>query len=131
MNTRVLMIASAAAMGFAGVALTFAPQEVLAWAGVEPHGFAVLVAQAAGALYVGFAMLNWMAKDVAIGGIYSRPVTVGNFAHFCVMGGALVRVAVSSQRNGFILLVALLYLVFAIGFGLLLFISPRSVAKTE
>jgi len=131
MRTRALMMASAVAMATAGLALTFLPQEFLSWAGTQPRGIAVLLAQAAGALYVGFAVLNWMAKDVVIGGIYSRPVTVGNFAHFFILAAALVRLAASPQRSGFILLVAAVYCLFAVCFGLLLFTSPRARTTTE
>jgi hypothetical protein len=125
------MMASAAIMALAGCALTFAPQEIVAWGGSQPGGIAVLLAQAAGALYIGFAVLNWMAKDVVIGGIYSRPVAVGNFAHFFILAAALVRLSASAQRNGFILLAALVYGMFAVCFGILLFASPRASVTTE
>jgi hypothetical protein len=130
-GTRALMMASAAMMAVAGVALTFAPQEIAAWAGPQPSAMAVLLAQAAGALYIGFAVLNWMAKDVVIGGIYSRPVAIGNSAHFFILAAALVRLTISAQRNGFILLLALVYAAFAVCFGVLLFTSPRLRIKTE
>ena len=48
-------------------------------------------AQACGVLYLGFAILNWMAKDDLIGGIYSRPVAMGNFLHFFTIAMALVK----------------------------------------
>ena len=73
-GTRALMACSAMFMLLAGVLLTFAPQEVLAFGGSRPEPISVLVVQAAGALYLGFAVLNWMAKESLIGGIYSRPV---------------------------------------------------------
>ena len=38
-----------------------------------------LIARACEALYLGFASLNWMAKDNLIGGIYSPPVAIGIF----------------------------------------------------
>ena len=120
------MIARAVTMAAAGLALSFAPQEILAWGGSEAHGNGVVIAQAAGALYAGFALLNWMAKDVVIGGIYSRPVAMGNFTHFFVMAAALVRLSASAQRNAFILPAAVVYIVFAVCFGILIFTSPRT-----
>jgi hypothetical protein len=125
------MMASSVAMGVAGIALTFLPQEFLSWGGTQPGTLATLIAQAAGALYIGFAALNWMAKDVVIGGIYSRPVALGNFAHFFILAAALLRLSVSAQRSGFILLIAVLYLAFAVGFGIVLFTSPRARIQTE
>jgi hypothetical protein len=123
------MMASAITMGALGAVFTFAPAEMLAWSGSQARGVPVLIAQAAGALYVGFAVLNWMAKDVAIGGIYSRPVTVGNFAHFFILGATLLRLAFSTERTAFLLAVTGVYLVFAVCFGILLFASPSPTGK--
>lgn len=131
MNTRALMIGSALTLGAAGVTLTFAPVEALAWGGSQARDIAILMAQAAGALYIGFAMLNWMAKDAVIGGIYSRPVAVSNFAHFFILAAALVRWSFSAERSGFLLLVAGVYVVFAVCFGYLLFASPSARTTTE
>jgi hypothetical protein len=47
------------------------------------------------------------------------------------MAATLVRLSASSQRSGFILLIALLYIVFAVCFGFLLFSSPQPQPKTE
>ena len=81
MNTRLLMRASAVFSGALGAVATFLPQEILVRAGIPPVGLSVILVQIAGALYLGFAMLNWMAQGNIIGGIYSRPVAMGNLAH--------------------------------------------------
>jgi hypothetical protein len=36
------------------------------------------------ALYFALSLMNWLARSNAIGGIYSRPVSIGNFVHFFV-----------------------------------------------
>jgi hypothetical protein len=69
-----------------GLAASFIPQEILAHYGARSSGLGVLLMQVVGALYLGFAVVNWMARDVLIGGIYARPVALGNFLHFGVVG---------------------------------------------
>lgn len=129
MNTKLLMASSAVVMGVAGIALSFFPDELLepmAWAGTPP-----VLLQMLGALYFGFAMLNWMAKGSLIGGIYSRPVAIGNFAHFMVGGLALAKSGIKTADIPVYALVApALYLIFAICFGYVLFVGPSFKQKT-
>lgn len=124
MNTKILMIASAAVLGVIGLAATFLPQEILQSAGAEGSGLDVLIVQMAGAAYLGFAMLNWMARAFVIGGIYSRPVAMGNFLHFTVVALAVVKVALGGSRSIEIMIGAVVYVVFAAAFGVLLFTHP-------
>lgn len=84
MNTKLLMISSALLMATGGVLLQFIPHEILNYFGADSSGINPLFIQMTGALYLGFAMMNWMAKTVMIGGIYARPLAIGNFAHFTV-----------------------------------------------
>ena len=58
MHTRILMIGSAALMGVIGLGMSFMPQEVLGMHGSAPDNATVLLVQMAGAVYLGFAMLN-------------------------------------------------------------------------
>ncbi len=127
MWTRSLMISSAAVMLVLGVLMTFAPREVLIWTGSQAPFLLVLAVQALGALYLGFAALNWMAKDNLIGGIYSRPVSMGNFVHFFVMGANLLRALPAGYHVAVLWVTAILYVVFAVCFGLVVF--GRSLPK--
>ncbi|MBB5055360.1 hypothetical protein HDF16_000029 [Granulicella aggregans] len=118
-NSRILLFFSALFMATLGLIATFAPEKFL---GPGAIGFMpTLVAQVAGALYLGFAILNWMAKDNAIGGIYSRPVALGNLLHFFAVAMALVRLVSAGDHQGILLMITLIYVVFAAGFGLLVF----------
>jgi hypothetical protein len=115
------MTVSSLALGLAGLILLFAPQEAVAALGVPlTHPLAVL-AQLMGALYVSLALMNWTAKDSVIGGIYARPISLANFAHFFV--GTLVLARAQVSQGGRIAAVGLLigYVVFAILFGWLVF----------
>ena len=124
MKSQWVMTASALFMGAIGLALTFAPGELLARSDVTPAHLVMVAAQIAGALYLGFAILNWMARESTIGGIYNRPLAMGNFTHFFVAGAALL-------KGGFWIAGAI-YAIFAIAFGVLIFggatksLPPRS-----
>ncbi len=84
------MAISATFMAVLGLSATFLPQEALAYAGYPAKGLAVVFVQVTGALFLGFAFLNWMARGTLIGGIYSRPVAMGNFMHFAMVTIVLV-----------------------------------------
>jgi len=73
MNTKVIMTLSAIVMGGVGILLSFLPHELLAqFQSASVHTIDALIIQLMGALYFGFAMINWTAKANLIGGIYSR-----------------------------------------------------------
>jgi hypothetical protein len=86
------------------------------------------VLQISGALYFGFAILNWTAKENLIGGIYSKPVAVGNFAHFLIGGLALAKLVFKDMSLTY-LLPAIIYSIFAILFGYVFFMNPVSKNK--
>lgn len=122
--TKWLMSASALLMVLAGLVASFLPQEILEAAGEAPSESLALLVQVLGALYLGFAMLNWMARGNAIGGVYSRPIVVGNFAHFLVAGLALLNAAAAGAGGPWLWAPTLLYAAFAAGFALLMFRHP-------
>ena len=122
MNTRLLMRASAVLLGVVGAATTFLPQEILTRAGAAPVGFSVVLVQIAGALYLGFAV--WMAQGNIIGGIYSRPVAIGNLAHFTIAGLALLKSIIAGQQPIEVIAGTAAYTAFAVLFALVAFTQP-------
>lgn len=120
MNTRLLMRVAALLLGVAGLAASFLPQEVLASFGAMPVPATVVLVQLVGAAYLGFAFLNWMAQGNAIGGIYSRPVAIGNLSHFMIGGLALLKSGVV-QSTWPALAFAVVYAVFAALFAYVAF----------
>jgi Na+-driven multidrug efflux pump len=119
------MIFSALLMGVAGLLMEFMPHEILRFFGEAPiGGIAPLLVQLAGALYLGFAMTNWMAKGVLIGGIYARPLAVGNFAHFLIGALALLKFAVGLPNLWLVWVFAVIYALLAILFGFVFFTHP-------
>jgi hypothetical protein len=117
------MSASALFMTALGATASFLPEEVLRYTGTVPAPLINSVVQAGGALYLGFAALNWMARGVLIGGIYSRPLALGNFLHFFVVAVTLIKV-LFELRLPLIVGLAIAYTVLAVWFGLVLFRRP-------
>ena len=122
--TRTLMRASALVLALFGVVGTFAPDELLQWLNAPVVPLLILLVQVLGALYLGFAGLNWMARDQLIGGIYSRPVAVGNLLHFLTAGLAALKLLASTPYLPGLWLFTLIYAAFAIGFSIVLFRHP-------
>lgn len=103
-------------MAVLGIGATFAPDNFLAHVGAPDNRGLLLAVQAAGALYLGFAALNWMGRGSLIGGIYGRPIAIGNLTHFVVMTFALARVVIDGAPP-VLASVAFVYAVFAVWFG--------------
>ena len=128
MNTRYIMAANAIFLGCIGVLLIFMPEETvgyLAWNEAD-----IILLQILGALYFGFAITNWTAKASLIGGIYGKPIAIGNFAHFMIATFALIRFLINDNFQIIILVLAIIYSSFTILFGYILFIYDP-VTKQE
>ena len=125
MSTRLLMSVSAVVMGLGGGACLFAPDEILTatHAGGSPS-----VLQLLGALFFAFAMMNWTAKDSLIGGIYNRPVALGNLTHFTIGAISIVKMAAAGALPHAVWVVAIVYVLFAVAFARVFFTSPVQAA---
>ncbi|HEX4936672.1 MAG TPA: hypothetical protein VFV33_26000 [Gemmatimonadaceae bacterium] len=122
MNTKLLLSVSALVMGAAGIAGLFMPEELLRWTGTDSGAIARTLVQVLAALYFAFAMVNWTARGSLIGGIYNRPVALGNLTHFVIGALTLVQAAVSG--DGAVVTLAVVYAVFAVAFSVVFFRSP-------
>ena len=116
-------MSSAVFLAALGLATSYMPDRVLGMHGTVPDNATLLLIQMMGALYLGFAVLNWMARGVLIGGIYSRPLALGNFLHFAMVGVMLARAAIRFEVVQ-LAASALVFSVFAIWFGTVLFTHP-------
>jgi hypothetical protein len=121
MNTKLLMTVSSLMLGLAGIFALFAPDVLLAMLNAPAAGPLSVLVQLTGALYFSFALMNWTAKDSAIGGIYARPVSLANFGHFFTGTLILVKHLLAAEFNLTILLVSILYAGFAVIFYWLVF----------
>ena len=121
LDTSLLMRSSAAFLAVIGLGASLFPRLALSHLDASTGAPAVLVVSVLGAQALGNAVMNWMARDTLIGGIYSRPVALGNATHFAagavVLGQAIVtgpvRLGLVGLAGG--------YLVFAGGFGVVVF----------
>jgi hypothetical protein len=115
------MTAASLILAAAGVFALFVPDVVLSLVNTSVTAQLSALVQLMGTLYFGFAIMNWTAKDSAIGGIYARPVSLGNFGHFFAGGLLLLRYQFSNPFNLFIMILLILYVIFAILFYWLVF----------
>ena len=82
------------------------------------------------ALYLGFGILNWMAKGTLIGGIYNRPIAIGNLMHFGVGAIALVKISSNIQIHSEIIIsLSAVYVIFALLFAYVFRTNPTDTEK--
>lgn len=124
MQPRLLMTLSASFMAAIGVATSFLPQEIISHFGRSPEPLGIALVQIMGALCLGFAILNWMARGNLIGGIYSRPVALGNFMQFGIVAIVLIKSAMAGNGGIEFIAAAIATSCFAAWFGLVLFTAP-------
>ena len=122
-KTKWLLSSSAVVMGFLGLAGTFLPEEISKILGIDPSPVTLILLQIIGGLYLGFAMLNWFTRSSLIGGIYNKPVVLGNLIHCLVVFFALIRHLAEDFHFIFVIL-TLVYLGFAIWFTLVMRSNP-------
>lgn len=128
-NSRILMIASSITPAVLGIATSFFPKEILIKIGLAPTELPILFIQITGALFFGFSIMNWMAKNVSMGGIYSRPLSIGNFLHFMMGALALAKAAMNNTGSKYIWIAAIVYGIFAVLFGNIMFTNPLGKDK--
>jgi len=130
MNTKLIMIVSAVCLAAAGVGLSFFPKEIANYIGLDSTKASQLVMQILGALYFGFAMLNWMAKGSIIGGIYNKPLIVANMSHFLIGALSLIKGLMSTSNPSYQLVILTgIYTIFAVLFAILFIRHPASDAN--
>jgi hypothetical protein len=128
MNTKILLISSCIFLGISGAILTFIPDEIISSLSITPNPISTLSLQLLGALYLGFAMLNWMVKGSLIGGIYNKPIAVANFMHFGVAAFALIKIISKIQiHSEFIISLTIVYAIFAILFAYVFSTNPSKI----
>jgi hypothetical protein len=124
-TTKIIMILSAAFLAVIGISLTFLPAEIAGITGIAPDKTFTVILQLLGALYFSFAMLNWMAKGILIGGIYGKPVSVANMTHFVIGALALIKLLLNNHDLPYpIWILTGIYAVFAVLFGMIFSKNP-------
>jgi hypothetical protein len=130
MKTKIVMTSSAIFLGVIGILLSFLPSEIITYLGVEPTIITTLFLKILSALYLGFGILNWMAKGSIIGGIYNRPIVIGNLMHFGVGAIALIKIVSHIEIHSEIIIsLTVLYVIFTILFTYIFKNNPATVKK--
>lgn len=132
MNTKYLMTTSALFLGIFGILLSFFPQEITVYLKSDSNSLSIVLLQIFGSFYLGFGILNWMTKNTLIGGIYNKPLVVGNLMHFGVSTIVLLKIIFKIQTHfNFLLTITLLYLIFTLCFVCVFMTNPSKVTKTK
>ncbi|MGO4921559.1 hypothetical protein [Maribacter spongiicola] len=130
MNTKILMTSCALFLAIMGILLSFLPNEIVEYLNVKPNIITILFLKIMSALYLGFGILNWMAKGTLIGGIYNRPIAIGNLMHFGVGAIALVKIASNIQIHSEIIIsLSAVYVIFALLFAYVFRTNPIKTEK--
>lgn len=131
MNTKILMIASSVFLGIAGLVALFAPEELLKMLSLPLTNPLSVIVQLMGALYASFALMNWTVKDNIVGGVYLRPISLANFAHFTIGALTLIKYQMSNTVPAILSGVLIVYVVFAVIFTWLVFFHTGIVNKSK
>lgn len=122
--SKTVMISSAVLNGLPGLLLTFLPTETGHFLGsASQAGPDVLAFQLLEAAMIGFAMLNYMGGNAILGGIYGKPILLGNMIFHFIAGLELARYAFDSGEWMTYSILSVFYILLAIGFTKLNFTS--------
>ncbi len=126
MNTKTILTASAIFMGVLGICLSFLPHEIVQFFNMPSGQLSAVFLQLLGATLMGFAILNWMSKEVRIGGIFNKPLALGNFLHFGAGVLALAKAISHIEVHPEIVMgLTVLYGLFALTFGYIFRTHPK------
>ena len=132
MNTKIVMTSSALFYAIIGFLLSFLPNEIAGYLNVESNIITILFLNITSALYFGFGILNWMAKGTLIGGIYNKPIAIGNLMHFGVGAIALIKVVSNIKTHSEIVIsLTVVYIIFAILFVYIFRTNPTKMEKKK
>lgn len=130
MNTKIIMTLSVIFLAGIGILFSFLPNEVMDYLSIESIAITRLFFNLMSALYLGFALLNWMAKGTLIGGIYNKPIAIANLMHFGVGAIALVKVVSNIQTHPEIIIsLTIVYVIFALLFAYIFLKNPTKTEK--
>lgn len=114
-----IIASSAIGLGLLGLALIFAPQETAGWFGWHvDHELPVALL---GSALFGLALLNWMGRNAVYGGIYGRPILLGNAVHAFTGSMTLIR-AVDTTTPWPLWGLTAFFVAYALGYGWMLFV---------
>lgn len=123
---RTLLIISGVINGIAGTVLTFIPEELLLWTDGKAGEAAILLVSITGAAMLGFGMMNYMGRNAIYGGIYGKPIILGNLLFHTVTAVHLIKFSINTNDTLMIYtaVAGALYFILATEFVRLNFFPP-------
>jgi len=122
---KLIILTSAILNGILGILITFLPLETGQLLGITTQTEAnLLVMKMLGAALFGFGLMNYMARGVTLGGIYGKPILLGNLIFHFVAALELIRYLFEVNQFGYLLVFAILYAFLTAGLIRMNFTSP-------
>jgi hypothetical protein len=122
MHGRLILTLSALILFAVGGAALFAADEVARlFAAGASKGLAFAI-QLTGCGLLGFAALNWMSRGNRIGGIYARPIGIGNLLLFTTAGLTIGKATLAGSLPVIVTAVGIIFAILAIAFAWLVFV---------
>ncbi len=116
MFSKILLTLASLLLFATGAVFDFAPQETAATIGLNNSASAALLLQALAGACFGFGLLNWFARTRPMGGIYARPLALGNLLFFAVAAIPLDRSVIHGRSLPAFAAAAVVTSLFAAGF---------------
>ena len=110
-------------LGIFGAGLLFAGDEVARRIAPGAAPVVEVVVQLLGGAWLGVATIDWFTRGLTIGGIYGRPIVLGNLTLYLVTAATALKAAQVSPADP-LLLVGLAAAVMTVLYTRLLFRSP-------
>jgi len=130
MNTKCILTASAIFLGICGISFSFLPQEILHTVISKSEPALALPLQITGSLFIALTIINWMSRANLMGGIYNRPLALGNALHFGVGAITLIKFVIQNTPTLSLIIITVLYTMFAIAFFKVIFTTPKQVSTS-
>ena len=130
MHGRLIILVSALILFAVGGAALFAGDELARLFDAGDSNGLTLAIQLTGSGLLGFAVLDWMSRGNRIGGIYGRPLGIGNLLLFTTASLTVGKAALAGSLPGIVTAVGVIFAVLAIGFAWLVFVHDPLGTKS-
>lgn len=111
-----------------GLGISFFPEETGRIFGTaSQYGVDLLLMKVIGSLFFGFGVINFMSRNTTVGGIYGRPITLGNAMVSMIIASQFLKFNVYQDGVGaHFWIVAIIFTMLSLSFIYLFFRTPKS-----
>ena len=100
-----------------GTIFTFLPQETALFIGDDiTDGANLIIYQLSGAALLGIGLLNYMGRGMILGGIYGKPLLLGNLVYHLTAGITCIRFAMTAESWHLYAIAVMTYTLISFGF---------------